>query len=144
MQAAETVGAANAACVAVWSVLVGCRVGASEACTVRWRNRLYCPLVHVGLAFAKLFSIQKLEPQVAFLSIASSVPLPDPWIPNTWLPPLPTSMPMPATPLLSAVVGPSPACRLLPRLGDKPQPLPSGLPLAEHRYRCQFHCFRSL
>jgi hypothetical protein len=84
MQAADTGGAGNAACVAVWSVLVGCRVGASEACTVRWRSRLYCPLVHVGLAFAKLFSIQKLEPQVAFLSIASSVPLPDPWILNTW------------------------------------------------------------
>jgi hypothetical protein len=132
MQAADTGGAGNAACVAVWSVLVGCRVGASEACTVRWRSRLYCPLVHVGLAFAKPFSIQKLEPQVAFLSIASSVPLPDPWILNTWLPPFPTSMPMPATPLLPAVVGPSLACRLLPGLGDKPQPLPSGLPLAEH------------
>jgi hypothetical protein len=67
-------------------------------------KRSYCALVHAGLGFEKRFIVQKFVPQLAFLSIASSVPLPDASMPNTWFPPLPLSMPIPATVLVSAVV----------------------------------------
>ena len=84
-------------------IMDGC-VGLARVRHARSVREAYCALVHAGLAFAKLFMLQKLEPQLAFLSIASSVPLPDASIPNTWFPPLPLSIPIPAKVLVSAVV----------------------------------------
>ena len=37
-------------------------------------ERAHCPLVHAGLGFAKLFNVQKFEPQGAFLSLRLSAP----------------------------------------------------------------------